>query len=44
MQTESILYRTITLFGLTILLVAATFVFVIFAVLRGGKKRAGQAG
>jgi hypothetical protein len=44
MQTESILYRTITLFGLTILLVVATFVFVILAVLRGGAKRAGQAG
>jgi hypothetical protein len=43
MQTQSILYRTITLFGLTILLVAATFLFVILAVLRGGKK-AGQAG
>jgi len=44
MQTESILYRTITLFGLTLLLVAATFAFVILAVLRGGNKRAGQAG
>jgi hypothetical protein len=41
MQSQSILYRTITLFGLTILLVAATFAFVILAVLRGGKKRAG---
>ena len=44
MQTESILYRTITLFGLTVLLVAATFGFVILAVLRGGKKQAGGAG
>jgi hypothetical protein len=43
-QTESILYRTITLFGLTLVLVAATFAFVILAVLRGGKKGTGQAG
>src|SRR5262245_32337154 len=44
MQTESILYRTITLFGLTILLVAATFLFVILAVLRGGKAQTGTTG
>jgi hypothetical protein len=44
MQAQSILYRTITLFGLTVLLVAATFAFVILAVLRGGKKQAGPAG
>jgi hypothetical protein len=44
MQTRSILYRTIILFGLTLLLVAATFAFVIVAVLRGGKNKAGQAG
>jgi len=43
MQTQSILYSTIWLFGLTFLLVAATFGFVILAVLRSGKKRAGQA-
>jgi len=44
MQTESILYRTITLFGLTLLLVAATFAFIILAVLRGGRKEAERAG
>lgn len=44
MQTQSILYRTIILFGVSLLLVAATFGFVILAVLRGGKKQAGQAG
>src|SRR5215510_532492 len=41
MQTKSILYSTIWLFGLTVLLVAATFGFVILAVLRSGKKKAG---
>jgi hypothetical protein len=44
MQTESILYRTLLLFGATFLAVAATFAIVIVAVLRGGRKRAGQAG
>jgi hypothetical protein len=44
MQTQSILYRTIILFGVSLLLVAATFAFVILAVLRGGKKQAGGAG
>ena len=44
MQTQSILYRTIILFGVTLLLVAATFGFVIVTVLRGGKKEAGRAG
>lgn len=44
MQTQSILYRTILLFGGTFLAVAATFVIVIVAVLRGGKKKAGKAG
>jgi hypothetical protein len=39
MQTQSILYRTIILFGVSLLLVAATFAFVILAVLRGGKKQ-----
>jgi hypothetical protein len=44
MQTQSILYRTLILFGGTFLAVAATFAIVIVAVLRGGKKRAGEAG
>jgi hypothetical protein len=44
MQTQSILYRTISLFGVTILAVAATFAMVILLVLFAGKKRAGQAG
>ena len=39
MQTESILYRTLTLFGLTFLAVAATFAAIILLVLRGGKKK-----
>jgi len=43
MQTQSILYRTILLFGGTVVAVAATFILVIALVLRGGKK-AGQAG
>ena len=44
MQTQSILYRTISLFGATILAVVATFAFVILLVLFAGKKRAGRAG
>ena len=44
MQTQSILYRTILLFGGTFVAVAATFVVVIALVLRGGKKKAGGAG
>ena len=46
MQTQSILYRTILLFGATFLAVAATFAIVIVAVLRGGKRknRTGPAG
>jgi hypothetical protein len=44
MQTQSILYRTLLLFGATVLAVAVTFVLVIVLVLRGGKKKAGQAG
>jgi hypothetical protein len=44
MQTQSILYRTIILFGVSLLLVVATFAFVILAVLRGGKNKGGQAG
>ena len=44
MQTESILYRTLLLFGATFLAVAASFAIVIVAVLRGGRKRAGEAG
>ena len=37
MQTRSILYRTLLLFGATFLAVAATFAIVIVAVLRGGR-------
>jgi hypothetical protein len=44
MQTQSILYRTISLFGVTFLAVVATFAFVILLVLVAGKKKAGQAG
>jgi hypothetical protein len=44
MQTQSILYRTISLFGASILAVVATFAFLILLVLWGGKKKAGQAG
>ncbi len=44
MQSQSILYRTLLLFGGTFLAVAATFVVVIVLVLRGGRRRAGQAG
>ena len=43
MQTQSILYRTISLFGASILAVAATFAFLIVLVLFVGKKRAGRA-
>jgi len=39
MQTESILYRTLMLFGVMFLVVAATFAIVIVAVLRSGKKK-----
>jgi len=39
MQTQSILYRTLLLFGATVLAVAATFAVVIFLVVRGGKKK-----
>jgi len=44
MLAQSILYRTISLFGVTFLAVAATFVVVIAWVLRSGKKKAGEAG
>jgi len=44
MQTQSILYRTISLFGATVLAVAATFAFVILLVLLAGRKRAGGPG
>ena len=44
MQTQSILYRTISLFGVTFLAVAATFLTVILLVLLYGRKKAGQAG
>jgi hypothetical protein len=43
MQTQSILYRTISLFGLSILAVAATFAFLIALVLLAGKKRAARS-
>jgi hypothetical protein len=43
MQTESILYRTLTLFGVTFLVVAATFAIVIVAVMRSGKKKGAGA-
>jgi len=38
MQTQSILYRTLTLFGVTALAVVATFAIVIVAVLRSGSR------
>ena len=50
MQTQSILYRTLLLFGASFVAVAATFAIVIVAVLRGGRRRtdgadrAGKAG
>ena len=46
MQTQSILYRTLLLFGATFIAVAVTFAVVIVLVLRGGRRktRAGQAG
>jgi hypothetical protein len=44
MQAQSILYRTISLFGVTVLAVVATFATVILLVLFAGKKKAGQAG
>ena len=43
MQTESILYRTLSLFGMMFLAVAATFAVVIVAVVRGGKKKGAGA-
>jgi hypothetical protein len=39
MQTQSILYRTLSLFGVTFLAVAATFAAVILAVLRSGARK-----
>jgi hypothetical protein len=44
MQTQSILYRTLLLFGASFVAVAATFAVVIVAVLRGGRRRTGGAG
>jgi hypothetical protein len=44
MQTQSILYRTLLLFGATFIAVAVTFAVVIVLVLRGGRRRAGRAG
>ncbi len=44
MQTQSILYRTLLLFGATFLAVAASFAVVIALVLSGGRRKAGRAG
>ncbi len=44
MQTQSILYRTLLLFGATFMAVAVTFAVVIVVVLRGGAKRGARAG
>jgi hypothetical protein len=46
MQTQSILYRTLWLFGVTVLVVAATFGVILWWVMRKGSKaeKAGQAG
>jgi len=44
MQTQSILYRTLWLFGITLLAVALAFVAVIWWVLRRGPGGAGRAG
>jgi hypothetical protein len=43
MQTESILYRTLTLFGLMFLVVAAMFAIVIVAVARSGTKKGAKS-
>jgi hypothetical protein len=43
METQSILYRTLWLFGATLLAVAATFVVVIWLVVRRGARRVPQA-
>jgi len=44
MQTQSILYRTISLFGATIVAVVGTFALAILLVLFAGRKKAGGAG
>jgi hypothetical protein len=44
MQTQSILYRTLWIFGGTFVAVAAAFTVVIWVVLRRGGQRAGEAG
>ena len=44
MQTQSILYSALTLFGATGLAVALMFAIVIVAVRRSGANRAGQSG
>ena len=44
MQTQSILYRTLLLFGLTFVAVAASFALVIALVLKGGRKNATLGG
>ncbi len=46
MQTQSILYRTLWLFGVTVLVVAATFAVILWWVMRRGPTadRAGEAG
>jgi flagellar biogenesis protein FliO len=41
MDQESILYSTLTLFGLMALLVAVTFVVIIWWVVRKGRREAG---
>jgi hypothetical protein len=43
MQTQSILYRTLFLFGGTVVAVAMTFALVIVVVLRSGTRRTGRA-
>jgi hypothetical protein len=43
METQSILYRTLLLFGGTLAAVAAAFALVILLVLRGGKKKGAEA-
>jgi hypothetical protein len=43
METESILYRTLWLFGATIVAVAAMFAVIIWLVVRRGARRASQA-
>src|SRR5205085_10965827 len=39
METQSILYRTLALFGATFVVVAALFALVLWAILRRGRKK-----